>query len=65
MKGPGRPEVIFPLSRSVHPCRLAAVALAICPAASFANGYWLWGAADNVRLPVLNAVLIAEKLLAS
>lgn len=25
---------------------------------------WLWGAADNVRLPVLNAVRIAENLLA-
>lgn len=32
---------------------------------SVANGYWLWGAADNVRLPAVNAVQVAEKLLAS
>lgn len=24
--------------------------------------YWLWGAADNVRLPAWNAVKLAEKL---
>ena len=29
------------------------------------NGVWLWGAADNLRVPVVNAVAIAEKLLAS
>jgi len=28
-------------------------------------GIWLWGAADNMRVPVVNAVTIAEKLLAS
>lgn len=28
-------------------------------------GIWLWGAADNMRVPVVNAVSIAEKLLAS
>jgi aspartate-semialdehyde dehydrogenase len=28
-----------------------------------ANGYWLWGAADNHRLPVANAIQIAEKIL--
>jgi len=28
------------------------------------KSYWLWGAADNVRLAALNAVAIAEKLLA-
>lgn len=27
-------------------------------------GYWLWGAADNVRLTVHNALAIAEKILA-
>ena len=35
------------------------------PDASIANGHWIWGAADNVRLTALNAVQIAEKLLAS
>jgi aspartate-semialdehyde dehydrogenase len=29
------------------------------------NGIWLFGAADNLRVPVANAVSIAEKLLAS
>lgn len=29
------------------------------------NGVWLWGAADNLRVPVTTAVAIAEKLLAS
>jgi aspartate-semialdehyde dehydrogenase len=29
------------------------------------NSVWLWGAADNLRVPVVNAVSIAEKLLAS
>jgi aspartate-semialdehyde dehydrogenase len=29
------------------------------------TGVWLWGAADNVRVPVATAVAIAEKLLAS
>jgi aspartate-semialdehyde dehydrogenase len=29
------------------------------------NGIWLWGAADNFRVPVTTAVAIAEKLLAS
>jgi aspartate-semialdehyde dehydrogenase len=27
------------------------------------NTWWLWGAADNIRLPVWNAVKLAEKLL--
>jgi aspartate-semialdehyde dehydrogenase len=26
------------------------------------NGFWLWGAADNLRLPATNAVRIAEEL---
>ena len=29
------------------------------------NGVWLWGAADNLRVPVTTAVTVAEKLLAS
>jgi aspartate-semialdehyde dehydrogenase len=29
------------------------------------RGYWLWGAADNLRLATANAVSIAEKLLAA
>ena len=29
------------------------------------NGVWLWGAADNVRVPAATAVAIAEKLIAS
>lgn len=33
--------------------------------ASVANGVWLWGAADNLRVPVANAIAIAERLLAS
>lgn len=28
-----------------------------------ANGYWLWGAADNLRVSAANAVRIAEKIL--
>jgi aspartate-semialdehyde dehydrogenase len=30
-----------------------------------ANGYWLWGVADNFRLASVNAAQIAERLLAS
>jgi aspartate-semialdehyde dehydrogenase len=30
-----------------------------------AHGWWLWGAADNVRLAAANALRIAEKLIAS
>jgi aspartate-semialdehyde dehydrogenase len=30
-----------------------------------ANGFWIWGAADNIRLAASNALSIAEKLLAS
>lgn len=30
-----------------------------------AHGWWLWGAADNVRLATANALRIAEKLIAS
>jgi aspartate-semialdehyde dehydrogenase len=29
------------------------------------TGVWLWGAADNLRVPAMTAVAIAEKLLAS
>lgn len=29
-----------------------------------ASSWWLWGAADNVRLPAVSAVKVAEKLLA-
>ena len=32
---------------------------------SIETGVWLWGAADNLRVPTANAVAIAEKLLAS
>ena len=32
---------------------------------SIESGIWLWGAADNLRVPAANAVSIAEKLLAS
>ncbi len=32
---------------------------------SIGCGVWFWGAADNLRAPVANAVAIAEKLLAS
>ncbi len=32
---------------------------------SIENGIWLWGAADNLRVPSTTAVAIAEKLLAS
>jgi len=35
------------------------------PDANVPQAYWLWGAADNVRLPAVNAVSIAEKLLVS
>jgi aspartate-semialdehyde dehydrogenase len=30
-----------------------------------ANGIWIWGAADNLRLAATNAVRIAEELIAS
>jgi len=33
--------------------------------ASIETGVWLWGAADNLRVPAASAVAIAEKLLAS
>lgn len=33
--------------------------------ASIETGVWLWGAADNLRVPAVAAVAIAEKLLAS
>ena len=33
------------------------------PDSSDANFWWFWGAADNIRLPVFNAVKLAEKLL--
>ena len=32
---------------------------------SIETGVWLWGAADNLRVPAATAVAIAEKLLAS
>jgi aspartate-semialdehyde dehydrogenase len=32
---------------------------------SIETGVWLWGAADNLRVPAVTAVAIAEKLLAS
>ena len=32
---------------------------------SIGCGVWFWGAADNMRVPVVNAVAIAERLLAS
>ena len=32
---------------------------------SIENAVWLWGAADNMRVPAATAVKIAEKLLAS
>jgi aspartate-semialdehyde dehydrogenase len=32
---------------------------------SIETGVWLWGAADNLRVPAATAVSIAEKLLAS
>jgi hypothetical protein len=34
----------------------------IDPSGSSAGAFWLWGAADNVRLPAWNAVKLAEKL---
>ena len=34
-------------------------------AAGIANGIWIWGAADNLRVPAATAVTIAEKLLVS
>jgi aspartate-semialdehyde dehydrogenase len=34
-------------------------------ASAEAKGFWFWGAADNVRLAAMNAVLIAERLRAS
>jgi hypothetical protein len=33
--------------------------------AGIETGVWLWGAADNLRVPATSAVAIAEKLLAS
>lgn len=38
---------------------------AALPDANVANAYWLWGAADNMRLAASNAVSIAETLIAS
>jgi aspartate-semialdehyde dehydrogenase len=35
------------------------------PDASVERGYWFWGAADNLRLATVNAVRIAERVLAS
>ena len=35
------------------------------PAPGIETGVWLWGATDNLRVPVTTAVAIAEKLLAS
>jgi aspartate-semialdehyde dehydrogenase len=32
---------------------------------SIETGVWLWGAADNLRVPAASAIAIAEKLLAS
>jgi len=32
---------------------------------SLERGYWLWGAADNLRVAAANALSIAERLLAS
>jgi len=32
---------------------------------SVETGLWIWGAADNMRVPAATAVAIAEKLLAS
>jgi hypothetical protein len=32
---------------------------------SIETGVWLWGAADNLRVPAATAVSIAEKLLTS
>jgi hypothetical protein len=29
------------------------------------TGVWLWGAADNLRVPAATAIAIAEKLLVS
>jgi aspartate-semialdehyde dehydrogenase len=34
------------------------------PDPAVSNGWWLWGAADNVRLAAANALQIAEKLIA-
>jgi aspartate-semialdehyde dehydrogenase len=36
----------------------------IRPDPNVANAVWLWGAADNLRLPAVNAVRIAEALIA-
>lgn len=36
----------------------------IRPDPNVANAVWLWGVADNLRLPVVNAVRIAEALIA-
>jgi aspartate-semialdehyde dehydrogenase len=35
------------------------------PDSGIETGVWLWGAADNLRVPAMTAVAIAEKLLAS
>ena len=35
------------------------------PDANVGSGFWIWGAADNMRLATANAVSIAENLLAS
>jgi aspartate-semialdehyde dehydrogenase len=40
-----------------------AVLSAAVPDGGVAQGYWFWGAADNHRLPVSNALQIAEKIL--
>jgi aspartate-semialdehyde dehydrogenase len=34
------------------------------PDPNVANAVWLWGVADNLRLPAVNAVRIAEALIA-
>jgi aspartate-semialdehyde dehydrogenase len=35
------------------------------PDSGIETGVWLWGAADNLRVPAATAIAIAEKLLAS
>jgi aspartate-semialdehyde dehydrogenase len=42
-----------------------AVLSAAAPDGGVPHGYWFWGAADNYRLPVSNALQIAEKILAA
>jgi len=34
------------------------------PDSSVANGLWFWAAADNIRLPAMNAIKLAEQLIA-